>query len=1141
MKRKYSVISAVALVFALVLTLCACSPKSKVISSKPLPEFKPAQEDIPVVELAAPAVDMTLEPIGARKETQTKAVFKDGVATYTITDGKNTIVYTVDTNSEAVQKGLIEVKASFNGAEPITAVTDAGLSFITKAEKILSAAKFAKAATTQMAYSFDTATQTLTLSYLDEYEGVTLPKTFTFSPKGYSLIVKADSSSARGLGGYHGFETGRATGIEDASLYVSTYAEDLSVVDVNSAYFLSAYVDRVHSNGTQYMNYPGTEKNGAYHGSQTVYDLNTAGQKSPISDRFYITVSDAMLDCVYLSNGAKSEFRDQLNDQIILDSWIWGQGYLARSKRFATLAEDYSMNDVTLVEHRWQYGTLDIANPVHYPANDGQWGSVEDFETYIAAVKAAGWDLVLHEDYWFNQPFEGNYYYHNIQEYFPEFSKVEDALAKDANGDPRIGWASTDASYVEALGGQPYISYSNRSDMMAKYANLESQKIEADYDPQGSFLDVNGGVSPEWMSQLTMDANSAYGRTLAQVYADNAVLFQTVRNNYQGPVMSEGAQGNRSVGSVYAGWLDSSSREISSGSQARIMPDYELKYIRGLMVNQGMGPPGRFATAGGETVSDMLFDKYNATSIAYGHSGFIGDIHYGEGVDVNVMINVYYMFRALQPQYLDTSVDVTSILYYDDAGNGLTLEEAFRSGYNFRAARLYIAYSNGLEIYLNFAPENWTVELNGHQYVLDINGWAAENPNEEFVEYSCLIGENRVDYVKCKDYTYINTRGKIVNIDGQSAYGVSITLANGEEVDRSPLMNKTSFQQLSTGIQGEYGLTYYMSPDGTELVPFANYVADGGNTGNGAWLNDDGTFMDITFVIGDPNQNPNFIVGKTSDKGSLVMQYEAQIDGYLTLETWTSAYADDFVITVAKDSRDNVIDEFSCKDQRVATNTYELEVKKGDLVYLTYSPVNGAVGSHFGTMNNVSYGFSKKAEETEDENQETDSKSVSYQKLSTGVQGEKGLTYYMSPDGKTLVPFTNFVEDGGNTSNGAWINDDGTVMDITFVKGDPNQNPDFMVGKVHDKGSLVMEYKAQKDCSIHLWTWTAGYASDFTVTVATGSLDNIVGSYNVSSGGVSTGEYNFNLKEGDVIYLIYTPKTPAEGVHFGVMNTITFK
>lgn len=1125
-----------ALLLALVLLLCACSPKDNVIASKPLPEFVPTEEDTPLVELAAPAVDLTLEPIGARKETTTEAVFADGVVTYTITDSENTIVYTVDTNAEAVKKGLIEVKVSFNGSEPITAVSKAGLSYLTKDEKQLSAPQFADAATTQMAYSFDPDSKTLTLDYLDEYDGVKSPKTFVFTPKGYSLMISIDSSSARGLGGYYSVQTGQSEGIEAPKRYTSEYAEDLSVTDVSGEYFLSAYLDRAKSNGTKFLNYPGTEKNGTYHGMEMAYELNSAGQKNPISERFYITVSDAMLDCVYFTNAQKSAYRDQLNDQIIYDNWIWDVGYLGRAENYTALAEEYLLTDVTLVEHRWQYGTLDIANPVHYPANDGQWGSVEDFETYIASVKEAGWDVVLHEDYWFNQPFEGNYYYYNIQDYFPEFETVEEALAQDANGEPRIGWASTDESYVEALGGQPYISYAHRSDMMAKYADLEGEKIEADYDPQGSFLDVNGGVDPEWMSQVTYNAETPYGRSLAQVYADNAVMFETVRENYQGPVMSEGAQGARSVGSIYAGWLDSSSREISSGSQARIMPDYELKYIRELMVNQGMGPPGRFANAGGET---MDFDKYNATSIAYGHTGFIGDMHYSAGIDTSEILNVYYLFRALQPQYLDTSVDVESILYYDDAGNGMVLEDALRSGYNFRAARLYIAYSNGLEIYLNFASDNWVVELNGHEYVLDMNGWAAENPNEEFVEYSCLIGEHRVDYVKCKDYTYVNPRGQKVDFgDGLVTNSLLVITADGQEVERSPLMNKTSFQTLSTGVQGENGLTYYMTSDGVEMVPFANFVADGGNTGNGAWLNDDGTFMDITFVIGDPNQNPNFIVGKPSDKGGIIMEYEAQMDGILTLETWTSAYSDDFEITIAMNSLDNVIDTFTCKNQGVKTNNYELDVKKGDRIYLRYMPINRKEGAHFGTMNSVFYGVKEKAaEDTWDEN----AKSISFQKMSTGVQGERGLTYYMSPDGVTLVPFENFEADGGQTGNGAWINEDGTIMDITFVKGDPNQNQDFMVGKVHDKGSLVMEYKAQKDCSISLWSWTAGYASEFTVTVAAGSLDNVVGTYDVGNGGVSTGEFAFNLKEGDVIYLIYTPKTPAQGVHFGVMNTITFK
>ena len=97
-----------------------------------------------------------------------------------------------------------------------------------------------------------------------------------------------------------------------------------------------------------------------------------------------------------------------------------------------------------------------------------------------------------------------------------------------------------------------------------------------------------------------------------------------------------------------------------------------------------------------------------------------------------------------------------------------------------------------------------------------------------------------------------------------------------------------------------------------------------------------------------------------------------------------------------------------------------------------------------------------------------------------------------------------------------------------------------MVGKIHDKGSLVMEYKAQHAGSMTLWAWVVGYASEFTLTIASGTLDNVIATVDVPNGAAVANEYAFeNLAVGDAIYLIYTPKTPAEGVHFGVMNTVT--
>lgn len=720
-------------------------------------QLLPEMMEDPLAELA---LDVTLEPIGARNTGDTTTTFENGVAAFTFADGTNTVQYTVDTTSDKVRGGVIEVYSSFNGGKPIVAVTDAGVGYLTLEGKQMSPLKFAKEADVKLETQFDEAAGALKLIYEDTYEGIVNQKIYTYQLKNQSLVVMVESGSTRGCGGYRSFETGSSYEIEESSIHSSIYVEEVSVTDVNGEYFLSAYLDKAKTYSTRVLNQPNDDINGSVHGMYAQYELNSAGETNPLRERLYITVSDKFLDCVYLSNGEKSAYRDTLNTQIIYDNWQYNNTYTDRKEFYTMLAEKYGMTDVLLVEHRWQRDTLDISNPAHYPAST-HWGSAESFEDYISTVRENGWTLALHEDYWFIQPSETNQYWNDIQTYFPEVEQVEDVVTQLADGTLRFGWKDT--------------SYANRSDMMAKYATIESTQIENAYNPEASFLDVNGGVDPNEMNQVTLNANTDQSRTLAHVVADNANLFQTVRDIYQGPVISEGAQGSRSFGSAYAGWLDSGSREITDCSNCQIMPDYELVYIRPLMANQGMGPPARFQV--NVKAQKYDFDKYNTTCIAYGHSGFIGEIHYG-GIDEMQMVNTYYMFRAIQEQYLDSNVTVEAIEYYDADNNPMELEEALRSGYDFRAAKLRLLYANGLEIYLNFSEDVWTVELNGHTYRLDKNGYAAENPELEFVQYSCLNGDVRVDYVDCKAYTYLNPRGN------------QVTFENGMTTDTMQIIKK---------------------------------------------------------------------------------------------------------------------------------------------------------------------------------------------------------------------------------------------------------------------------------------------------------------------------------------------------------------
>lgn len=665
--------------------------------------------------------NLTLEPIGARDRGSTHASFPEGRAVFRAPG----VTYFVDTECEACREGRLEIRAQMDGGELIDAVLGAGAVSEGEAVSLLA--------------GFDEKTGTLTL------RDAAGSLQYTLFLKGRTLVVLAE-----GDGCFERFETGRCAGIDRAAVTSCVYVEEVSVTSVNGRGFLSAYLDKAQSFAAKIVNEPAACPGGSVHGMTAHYEKNSAGERSPLRERFYITLSNRFLDCVYLTNAPKSPCRDSLNSRIVYDNWHWKSSYDARMEKYTDLSARYGLRDVLLVEHRWQRDTLDISNPAHYPAST-KWGDAASFRRYLERVRAHGWTVALHEDYWFIQPSASNQYWNDMHAFFPELSRAEDAAAQNADGSLRIGWQ---------IPGSDYVSYANRSDMMEKYVCAESTQIQRDYTPDASFVDVNGGVDPLYMNQVTYQASCAHSRTVAQVVDDTVSMLLALRRIYRGPVISEGAQGPRSFGSAYAGYLESGSREITGCHDAcRIMPDYELRYIRPLMANQGMGPLGRFQV--GVPLKSFDMDKYNAVCLAYGHAGFIGDVHYDssdEKLSTAQMANTYYMFRAIQEQYLDSENGVREIVYFDEAGRPMDLDEAVLAQYDFCTARLRIVYENGLTIWLNFSGADWPLTLGGRELALDQNGWAAENPAEEFLEFSCKEDGRRIDFVRCTQYCYTNLR-----------------------------------------------------------------------------------------------------------------------------------------------------------------------------------------------------------------------------------------------------------------------------------------------------------------------------------------------------------------------------------------------
>lgn len=1074
--------------------------------------------------LAKLSMDVNLKPIGALSEVETSASWSGGKAVFAYTDGENKVEYIVDTGRDAVKAGLIEILTSRNGSSEILSVTEAGTGYTTTGGKQVAPSRYADAAAVRMKTKFKNGH--LYLDYEETYNNITNTKRYDFFMLGKSLAIHITSPDVNGKNGYAYFSTGKAKGLKNPRIDNSIYCEEVSITMLENKYFLSAYVDKAKSFATRITNMPGTGKTSTVHGMNAYYEINSAGQTNPMNELFYVTVSDNFLDCAYLTNGEKSEYRDMLNDLVIYDSWNFTTSYSARKRNLLNWAEKYGLDDVLLVEHRWQRDTLDISNPAHFPAST-YWGTAEEFESYIHTVKEKmGWKLALHEDYWFIQPSKTNQYW-NID-------NVEKNVAQLADGTLRFGWQET--------------SYANLSNLMAEYAKVESPQIKNAYDPDASFLDVNGGVDPSFLNQVTLNAESKTSRTLAQVVADNALLFKTAREIYGGPVISEGAQGPRSFGSAYAGFLESGSREITNCSECRIMPDYELKYIREKMANQGMGPPARFQVGG--NLGTYNFDKLNATCLAYGHAGFIGDTHYSTPLLRDEIVNVYYTFRGIQPQYLDSNVTVEEISYFDASGGKLDLNAAILAGYDFRQARLYTRYSNGLEIYLNFAPENWKVTLNGNTYLLDQNGYAAENPGQNFVLFSSLLDGKRVDYVSCELYTYANPRGKLVDFgNGLTTAQTVIETTDGSvkikptsTVQREPIQLSKLFVD---GQNGANGLTFYYT-NGKTLTPFTQ-VSSGAEKG----------FVHTNGVLVYPSVVPtdNYGCAGSSATEYVAIGYKLEETGIIDLYNWVALQGPSgehgYNVKVALDTLDNIVAQYTVEGdtQTAEATNIALDVKAGQQLLIIYEPIVRKNNEWFGYITAITYtavdsesGDSRPEQPEQSDTSATEPPSAvgkvyKFADLYTGENGAGGLTFYYTADGKDLKPFT----EASTGAEKGWIHENGVLVYPAVV---PANN--YGCAGSSSSEYVVMGYEIPDTGTINLFVWTALQGDSgkhgYHVKVALGSPDNIVYQYdNIGdTQNVVHNTYTMQVTKGDILYLIYEPVVWKDNEWFGYNTSLTY-
>jgi hypothetical protein len=122
----------------------------------------------------------------------------------------------------------------------------------------------------------------------------------------------------------------------------------------------------------------------------------------------------------------------------------------------------------------------------------------------------------------------------------------------------------------------------------------------------------------------------------------------------------------------------------------------------------------------------------------------------------------------------------TRIAYWDGA-RLVSVSEALVQDLPRTRRQLCVEYPGGLVLWLNDHPsENWDVPYADHQITLPRAGWAAYTKDFQLVSYSAWEGHlstgetNRVDYLRCPAYTYLDGRGSQFEAAEASANGALV-------------------------------------------------------------------------------------------------------------------------------------------------------------------------------------------------------------------------------------------------------------------------------------------------------------------------------------------------------------------------------
>ncbi len=499
--------------------------------------------------------------------------------------------------------------------------------------------------------------------------------------------------------------------------------------------FLMGNTDWCRTNASTMWATNAVEETGVVYNGGTRYTPLTDGRTNDCFERFFLTVSPLLEECLPSIPNPPSPWKR------ITGTHVWrphGAGDRASDKRFWSDIRRHGITEMVVTDHETMW-------------RDG--GESFTFRTRTAPGK--GGDEGAREYSRFMQDTLGFVYgpYNNFTDFAPvnEYWSP-DLIARDPQNQLQHAW---------------FRCYAPKPARAVEYCERLSPINQAKFGFSTAYCDVHTAVAP-W-HRVDYDPRVPGAGAMAAVFYSYGEIMLHQKKAWNGPVYSEG-----NYHAFYCGLTDGNYGQDQAYRPAENpwLVDFDLRRMHDLACNFGMGAPDMFYANVAQPQAtreerDAWLDRFLAATAAFGHPGFLVT----EGGMANAMKS-YYMLQQLHSRYC--LARATDIRYADAEGRLLTTSEAVASG-AYRRSQVVVRYADGTVVAANGSKTSaMAVTAYGRKIRLLPNGYCGWTKDGLIEVTNQSPTGGHADYSISPEYMFVDGRGKFTRFANAASDGPAV-------------------------------------------------------------------------------------------------------------------------------------------------------------------------------------------------------------------------------------------------------------------------------------------------------------------------------------------------------------------------------